>query len=653
MSALVDWDDVFGNEGPLARAIPGYTVRPEQIGMARAVDHALRTRGRLVVEAGTGTGKTFAYLVPALSCGLRVVISTGTRTLQDQLFARDLPTVAAALGRPVRIALLKGRANYLCRHRLELAEQQATMNGLPREVALALPKVRTWAATTRHGDIAEFALLGESSPVWPWVTSTRENCLGTECPAFDRCHVVQARREAQAADVIVVNHHLLMADLLLKEEGFGDLLPSADAVIIDEAHQLADVAAMFLGFSVSTRQLQALTRDLAAEGLRSAQQPDMTHPQTIERLASELHDAFAEVPDRGEIERWPTPAFECLERVQVSLEDLARSLAASEHAGLVSIRERAQETARRLRIVLEGEQGEPDGVRWLQRSSTNLSWHYAPIDVATPLSRLIGAHAGAWICASATLAVADDFSHFMRRVGIKEAHTECFGSPFDFREQALLYLPRGLDAPASSRHTRQVVEAALPVLAASGGRAFLLFTSYRALREAREHLSRRLGPQPPYPILVQGDAPRDLLLTRFRELGNAVLLGTSSFWEGVDVKGAALSVVVIDKLPFAVPDEPVLKARLAAIERAGGNAFFDEQVPQAVIALKQGVGRLIRDRDDFGVVVLCDERVRSRGYGRIFLDSLPPMPRTDRLPEVCAFLRTKLEALGLAAGADA
>lgn len=647
MSVRPDWEEIFGPEGPLARAIPGYTVRAEQIDMAAEVDRALRTRGRLVVEAGTGTGKTFAYLVPAMLSGQRVVISTGTRTLQDQLYMRDVPMVAAALGRPVRIALLKGRANYLCLHRLELAEQQARMRGLLREVAIALPRVRDWARTTRRGDIGEVADLGESAPVWPWVTSTRDNCLGADCAAFERCHVVHARREALAADVVIVNHHLLMADLVLKEEGFGDLLPSADAVVIDEAHQLADVAAMFLGFVVSTRQMQVLARDLASELLAGAPAVESAAPQTIERHIGDLQDSFAGIPERLEAEHWSAGAIECLDRIKYVFEDLAHSLASFEHAGLASIRQRAAELVFRIDTLLAKD--EDQAVRWAQQSNSNLSFHYAPIDVATPLGRLIGAHAGAWICASATLSVAGDFSHFTRRIGMSDARAVQFGSPFDFERQALLYLPPGIDAPSSPRHTQQVVEAALPILAASGGRAFLLFTSHRALREAAEILRQRLGPKPPFPILVQGDAPRDALLTRFREHGAAVLLGTSSFWEGVDVKGAALSVVVIDKLPFAAPDDPVLKARLAAVERNGGNPFFDEQVPQAVIALKQGVGRLIRDQDDFGVIVLCDRRVRSRGYGRIFLNSLPPMRHTEDLAEACAFLRAKLAALGLSA----
>ena len=641
---MSEWEDLFGPHGPLAANIPGFSTRSEQIGMATHVARALRTRSRLVVEAGTGTGKTFAYLVPALLSGRRVVISTGTRTLQDQLYARDLPTVAAAVGRPVRVALLKGRSNYLCLHRLELAEQQAAARGLRREVATSLRPVRDWARITRRGDVAELSSLPESAPVWPWVTSTRDNCLGPECASFDRCHVVQARRDAQAADVIVVNHHLLMADLMLKEDGFGDLLPQADAVIIDEAHQLADVASLFLGFTISARQLQSLARDIAAEAIAGAPQIENSAAQTLERQVVDIHDAFSSMRDRWEFHEWPPAVIDTIVNVQESVRAVAEALedAAENHAGLATIRRRALELDGRLGSLLEPEADVPASVRWAQRNGDNVAIHYRPVDVAAQLSDLIGSHTGAWICASATLAIGEDFNHFTNRVGMTDAVTVRFGSPFDYASQALLYLPRGIDAPSSPRHTQQVVEAALPVLAASGGRAFLLFTSHRALREAADILLRRLGPTPPYPILVQGDAPRDTLLTRFRDYGNAVLLGTSSFWEGVDVKGPALSVVVIDKLPFTMPDDPVLKARLAAIERRGGNAFFEEQVPQAVITLKQGVGRLIRDPDDFGVVMLCDQRVRTKGYGRIFLDSLPAMKRTDNLSTVTEFLRDKL-----------
>lgn len=647
-----DLSEIFGEDGPLAAAIPGFATRHEQIAMAGEVARALRSQGRLVVEAGTGTGKTFAYLVPALLSNRRVIVSTGTRNLQDQLFHRDLPTVARAIGRPVRVALLKGRANYLCTHRLELAEQQAIGRGLRREVATTLPLVREWSRITRHGDISELARLSDAHPVWPWVTSTRDNCLGPDCPSFDRCHVVEARREAQAADVVVVNHHLLLADLVLKEEGFGDLLPGADAIIIDEAHQLPEVAANFLGFTVSSRQLQSLARDLAAELIASSPRNEVSaaFAQTVESRLIDVQDSLRPGQERCEFKDWPSATIESLERLQRLLGELIASLteAAKDNAGLAALRRRSVELSMRLGMMIGNEEGtQTPSVRWAQTSTYGVSFHYVPIDVAEQLGGLIEAHASAWVCTSATLAVGASFDHFMQRVGMKDATTARFGSPFDYERQTLLYLPRGIDSPSSSNHTRHVVEAALPVLQASGGRAFLLFTSHRALQVAAEILLQRLGPELPFPILVQGDGPREALLSKFRDHGNAVLLGTSSFWEGVDVKGAALSVVVIDKLPFAVPDDPVLKARLDAIERRGGNPFFEEQIPQAVITLKQGVGRLMRDPNDFGVIMLCDQRLRTRGYGRIFLDSLPPMPRTERLEEVEQFLHTKLSAAGL------
>lgn len=644
---MLDLEEIFGREGPLARAIPGFATRAEQIAMAQYVYRALQSGSRLVVEAGTGTGKTFAYLAPALLSGRRIIVSTGTRTLQDQLFHRDLPTIARALGRPVRVALLKGRANYLCIHRLELAEQQAIQRGLRREVAVALPKVRAWEQLTHTGDIGEARHLSESHPVWPWVTSTRDNCLGAECTAFERCHVVRARREAQAADVIVVNHHLLMADLVLKEEGFADLLPGADGIIIDEAHQFPEIAANFLGFTVSARQVQALTRDLAAElvAIGSRSEVSAALAQTIERQVIDVQDAMSELRGRREFEEWPATLFEAVERLHGSLDELVRSLEepAKSYANLAAVRRRSVDLSARLTAILERDASDaPASVRWAQSGPHGMSLHYAPIDVSQQLEALIEAHASAWIFTSATLAVGDDFAHFAARAGIREAVTVKLQSPFDYANQALLYLPPHLNSPASFGYTEQVIDAVLPVLEASGGRAFLLFTSHRALRDAAEILFRKLGNPLPFPVFVQGDAPRDALLTKFRQAGNAVLLGTSSFWEGVDVKGDALSVVAIDKLPFAVPDDPVLKARLEAIERRGGNPFFEEQVPQAVIALKQGVGRLIRDPEDFGVIVLCDPRVRTRGYGRIFLDSLPPMPRTQDLAEVTSFLRTRL-----------
>lgn len=649
-----DYADLFGAEGPLATAIPGFATREEQIEMAEQVAMALRAHGRLIVEAGTGTGKTFAYLVPALLSGRRVIVSTGTRNLQDQLFHRDLPTVARAIGRPVRVALLKGRANYLCIHRLELAEQQAAARGLRREVARGLGKVREWARVTRQGDIAELTQLSDSDPVWQWVTSTRDNCLGPECPSFDRCHVVQARREAQAADVVVVNHHLLMADLVLKEEGFGDLLPGADAIVIDEAHQLPEIAANFLGFAVSSRQLQSLSRDVAAELLASGARHDVpaTFAQTLDRHLFDLQDALRGPRERTEAKEWSAHVVESIEQLQGMLSEFVAALgeAAKDSTAIAALRRRGAELAVRLRMLVAQDE-EAASVRWAQSTTHGVTLHYVPVDVAEQLGALVEGHTSAWICTSATLAVGDSFDHFMGRLGMREATTVRFGSPFSYERQTLLYLPRGLDPPSSPRHTEQVIDAALPVLHAAGGRAFLLFTSHRALRDAAEILLRRLGANLPFPVLVQGDGPRESLLSKFREYGNAVLLGTSSFWEGVDVKGAALSVVVIDKLPFAAPDDPVLKARLDAIEQRGGSPFFEEQIPQAVIALKQGVGRLMRDPNDFGVVMLCDQRLRTRAYGRIFLESLPQMPRTERIEEVEEFLYEKLAAVGIAAQA--
>jgi ATP-dependent DNA helicase DinG len=432
---------------------------------------------------------------------------------------------------------------------------------------------------------------------------------------------------------------------VLKEEGFGDLLPGADAIVIDEAHQLPDIAAQFLGYSVSTRQLSAIAKDVAGE-LLLAQQMGSGVDAALTGLDAQVAaviGAMAGAETRLEHAQWPERLIEALNGLASRAAELAEGLAplAAEGQGAFArLRERLEESAVRLRS-LTAEQAE-GGVRWAETGARNVSAHYAPVDVAGQLAALLEAQPGAWILTSATLAVGDDFSHYVRRSGLAHARSVRFESPFDFANQALLYLPKGLGDPGAAGHTRAVVQAALPVLEASGGRAFLLFTSHRALREAAEELRRAWNDAPPVPMLVQGDAPRDQLLRAFREAGNAVLLGTGSFWEGVDVKGTALSVVIIDKLPFAVPDDPLLKARLNAIRAQGGNPFFDEQVPQAVIALKQGVGRLIRDADDFGVVMLCDPRLVTKGYGRIFIQSLPPMRRTRELAEAEAFLRERL-----------
>lgn len=639
---------LFGNTGALSESLPGFRLRPGQLTMAEQVAEAIAGREQLIIEAGTGTGKTFAYLVPALRSGRKVVISTGTKSLQDQLYHRDLPALCAALGRPVRIALLKGRANYLCRHRLELAEQQAYSRGVSREVARAIPAIRRWTITTSSGDLADGPGLGERHAAWPWVTSTRENCLGTECPQFDDCFVLAARREAQAADIVVVNHHLLMADLVLKEEGFGELLPGADAIVVDEAHQLPDVAAQFLGYAVSTRQLSTLARDLSGELLLSHQMSGALDPAIValNEQVEVVHRAAEASAGRIEQSQWSDRFIEALEGLAARTQELSEALeplADEGQAAYVQLRERLLESAQRLNSFTADER--PEGVRWAETSPRNVSCRFAPLEVARELSGLMLSQDCAWILTSATLAVGEDFSHFQRRCGLNEARSLRLESPFDFGSQALLYLPQGLGDPGSPGHARDVVKAAMPVLEASGGRAFLLFTSHRALREGAEEIRQRIRADQGIPVLVQGEASRDQLLREFRDAGNAVLLGTGSFWEGVDVKGPALSVVIIDKLPFAVPDDPLLKARLTTIREQGGNPFFDEQVPQAVIALKQGVGRLIRDESDAGVVMLCDVRLVTKGYGRAFLQSLPPMKRTRSLEDVQSFLEEKLTGL--------
>ena len=640
-----DFNDVFSPEGPLARALPGYMHRPEQAAMAKAVGLALARLEPLIVEAGTGTGKTFAYLIPALLSGRSVIISTGTRTLQDQLFRRDVPLLAKALGLPAKIALLKGRTNYLCRHRLELATQQGSLFGDDRGALRVLAKVTRWAATTRSGDLSELTDLPEQSSVWPNITSTRENCLGQECPQFSRCHVFEARRNAQAADIVVVNHHLLLADLALKDEGFGDLLPGAQAVILDEAHQVPDTAAQFFGQVWSVRQAQILMRDITAEmtaaGVRA---PEIAVAVIeVDNRLEELRMALPREPKRHEWASLPDSFLDVLPELENALSDIATQLEGlGAGAGTANCARRAAALANSLAALHE--LSDDTGLRWVDANPNGLLLQYTPFEIAERLREYVESRPCAWVFTSATLAIGDDFSHFAARIGLPEARTLCIGSPFDYRDQARIFLPPKMPEPQSPAFAAKFIDACAPLLEAAGGRAFLLYTSYRGLGEGVRALQERY-PNPPFPVLVQGEAPREALLNRFRELGNAVLLATGSFWEGVDVKGEGLCIVAIDKLPFASPDDPLLKARLEGIRRRGGNPFAEYQLPQAVLALKQGVGRLIRDMDDFGVIVLGDPRLRTKAYGRVFLDALPPSPVIADGAAGALFLTERLSAL--------
>lgn len=628
--------EAFDADGILQRSLEGFRPREGQRRMAEAVAEALAARSILLVEAGTGTGKTYAYLAPVLSAGLKVVVSTGTKTLQDQLFRRDLPALSGALGRPVHVALLKGRSNYLCRHRLDLALEEGP--GVIRETA-RLAKIQAWAGITTRGEIAEVPGIPEDAPVWGRVTSNADNCLGQECPEFQRCHVVKARREALKADVVVVNHHLLLADLALKEDGFGELLPGADAVVVDEAHQLPEIAARFFGVSVGTRQALGLVADTRAEALKAgAWQASLE--ADVDALEHAAREAAALLAGAGGRVSWPElptssdAALGALEDAAATLADACEALGGAS-PGLDAVERRARAFATRLGTVREG--GHGFELRWAESGRRSASFHAAPVDAGRALAAQITGRDCGWVFTSATLAVGEDFGAFLDRLGLEEAETLRLESPFDFRGRTRLYIPEGLPAPSDPDYTRRVVDIATPLLEASGGRAFLLFTSHRALQAAARMLrprAKELG----FPVLVQGDEPRARLLASFRQLGNAVLLGTQSFWEGVDVKGPALSVVLIDKLPFAAPDDPLLKARLEAAREAGREPFRDVQLPQAVLTLKQGIGRLIRDVDDAGLAVVCDPRLLGKGYGRVFLASLPPMPIVRKADEAVDFL---------------
>ncbi len=629
-------EELLGAEGLLAQRFPGFQVRDQQLGMARVVAQAIADQSLLLTEAGTGTGKTFAYLAPALQSGRKVIVSTGTRNLQDQLFLRDLPRLSEALGTAVKTALLKGRANYLCLHRMETAVDDPRAR-VPQIMDL-LARIRGWAHQTRRGDIAELTAIEEDSAVWPLVTSTTDNCLGSECPAFDSCFLVEARRQAQEADLVVINHHLLCADFALKEEGFGELLPSADCFIVDEAHQLPDVASQFFGISVSARQLQELARDAETEYRSEAGDlPELPEASAaLQKAVRDFRLLFGVEERRGawaEFQQAPhlIQALQLVRARVESLEDVLGALS-GRGRGLDACLERCETLATAMDSVVDAENADA-AIRWFETTRLGFRLSRTPLDISATFREQMSRHTASWIFTSATLAVGKSFKHFEDQLGLEDADTSQWDSPFDYASQGLWYVPRGLPDPRDRGFTGAVVEQALPVIRASGGRTFLLFTSHRALREAARLLQGKFD----YPLLVQGDAPRTELLERFRSLGNAVLLGTGSFWEGVDVAGDALSCVIIDKLPFSAPGDPVLQARLDAIRNRGRNPFMDYQLPQAVISLKQGAGRLIRDQNDRGVLMTCDPRMLSKSYGRVFLDAMPPFSRTRELDDVKAF----------------
>jgi len=625
--------DLLSADGPFPALLEDFVARDGQQEMAAMVEQALAERSTCVIESGTGTGKTLAYLVPALRSGIKVLISTGTKNLQDQLYHRDLPLVRKALDTPVSAALLKGRANYLCLQRLAMAEAE----GLHGAAAAELSTVRAWVSGTRNGDISEVAQIPEESPMWPRVTSTTDNCLGSRCDYYDDCYVNRARQRAMAADLVVVNHHLFFADLVLKEDGFAQLLPGVEAVIFDEAHQLPEVASDFFGISLSAHQLTGLTRDARVAELSEHSMVDGLNNELdgLDKAVADFRLALDDSPDRapwaGAVERAPVAATLKTLREQLAAVSARLDAASARGEALASCAHRAGDLLDRLDQVTSGEAD--DMVAWYECTRRGFILRLTPVDISTTFRERRAGDDRAWIYTSATLAINGRFDYFQERMGLEAADTHVWSSPFDYAQQALMYLPPGLPQPQSPQYTARVVDAIVPVLDASRGRAFVLFTSHRALQEAARLLPERIR----WPVLVQGSAPRPRLLARFRETDHAVLLATGSFWEGVDVRGEALSCVIIDKLPFASPADPVLQARARAMEAQGRNPFMEYQLPNAVIALKQGAGRLIRGSGDRGILVLCDPRLLEKRYGRFFLDSLPPMQRSREINDVQEF----------------
>ena len=628
---------VFSDGGLLSQHIDGYASRPQQLEMANTIADTLADSTVLIAEAGTGTGKTFAYLVPAILSGQKIIISTGTKNLQDQLFSRDIPTLRKALAVPFQAALLKGRSNYLCHYRLDMAQHDP----LQSQYSDTLYDLQVWAGQTRTGDLSEEDILEDGSSLWSKVTSTVDNCLGQACPNNTECFINEARKTAQETDILVVNHHLLMSDMALKSSGQGEVLPSADGYIIDEAHQLPDIATQFLGDRISSHQIQELCRDSVREMTKDA--ADMASLQDhADKTESSLRAFRLSLSEKEQRLPW----MSLLEKMGVesklaglleSIEDLSEQLAkaAERGKGLEQCHTRSVGILNILRLF-DQEHENDLLVLWADIRSTSMTLHATPHNISDYFHKWIDQKRQAWVFTSATLTIAGKLKNFSSQLGISEAQNVVWPSPFDFEKQSLLYMPSIPVDPNHLDYLKYIIKISKEMIEYSQGRTFLLFTSYRALNIVAEALA---GSN--YPLMVQGRASKSHLLTEFRSHGNAVLLGTNSFWEGVDVRGEALSCVLIDKIPFAAPDDPILQAKIDHLRKRGGNPFTSIQIPAAVIQLKQGIGRLIRDGSDYGVLVLCDPRFLTKPYGKLFLRSLPPMPITLKSDDVADFFKER------------
>jgi ATP-dependent DNA helicase DinG len=655
----------FSGGGELAAAVAGFAPRSSQREMALAVFDSIVERGTLIAEAGTGTGKTFAYLVPALLAGGKVLVSTGTKTLQDQVHGKDVAALVQALGLRLSSALLKGRQNYLCHVRLDRAGQDGRLP--TRDSASQLRAIQRFARTTGSGDRADLAEVPESAAIWPMVTSTRENCLGQQCPRLDECFVYRARRAAQAADLVVVNHHLFLADLALRDDAVRDFLPAVDTVILDEAHQLPKIAADFFGTGWSLAQLADLAQDARAQGLAGAPAgaPWAALTQEIESAARDLRLRLAEA---GLATGTRIALQRCAERVTLlpAIRRIDEAIAALAAAVQANAGRHVEVDALGPRIALlrggiedwvtaiaggggeaAADAGDDERVRWIALSAHGAQFHATPLAPGAAFARARGEQPQAWILTSATLTVAGTFDAFLAQIGLPRATTARWDSPFDFERQALLYLPQPLPSPLAADFPERVADAAWPVIAAAGGRAFVLCSTLRAVERVAARLAESMRRDAlELPLLVQGASTRRALLDEFRRRGNAVLVGSVSFWEGIDVRGDALSVVAIDKLPFAPPDDPVVEARIRRLRRLGRNAFMEYQLPEAVTLLRQGAGRLIRDERDRGVLMILDDRLLGKPYGRAVLASLPPFARTRDEAVARAFFASGSSASG-------
>lgn len=635
MSAI---SNAFSKTGALADVIAGFTPREAQTKMAEGVAEAIKISTQLVVEAGTGTGKTFAYLVPALQSKGKTIVSTGTKNLQEQLYFKDLPLIKKALNSHKQMALLKGRANYLCLYRL--AQHSRGTHLMDADVLVDLTRVQKWSATTDTGDIGEISTIQEDSRVLPFVTSTVDNCLGRDCPDYEDCYLVKARNKAMEADLVVVNHHLFFADLALKDTGFGELMPEADSVIFDEAHQIPDIATEYFGEAVSSRQIQDLCRDTEAlqkTVLKDADQLSKV-AEKLRGITMDLRLMFPVNPKKG---NW----FEQLRRQDIQTQlvhiqdalDLFYEVAKihlNREKAFDAIFERLATARHRFRIM--GQEQQPGISLWYETTPRHIIIHATPLSVADKFSAILDDSDSAWIFTSATLTVDENFSHYKKLLGLAPSKELILDSPFDYQQQSLMCVPRYLPDANSPHKKHTLLSVALQIIEASNGRCFLLFTSHAMMRQVAEMLTDEVD----NPILVQGETNKRELLEQFVQEEEAVLLGTGAFWEGVDVRGDKLTCVLIDKLPFASPDDPLFQARVEDCRKKGENPFASMQIPQAVIALKQGAGRLIRDVEDKGVLVICDHRLVNKDYGQTFLRSLPDMQRTRSMETAMAFLKT-------------